>query len=173
MTAIDYAPAEADEPLSAADDRALARVLGRGTSYSTAAELLGISKRTVTRRMADSAFRRVVEAETERRGEDVLRSLATASRSAVDLLRDVVEDSEQPIALRVTAAEKILAQHARREAARLPAERTADEAREHLRLLVLERMRRQQDDEDGSGGRQHNPSVSGEPGPAVRPTARQ
>lgn len=146
MTTIDTTSAEMDEPLNDAQDRALSRVLGLGASYQSAAELLGLSKRTITRRMADSAFRHAVDMETTRRGDDVLASIVAASRSAVDLLREAIEDPAQPMPVRIRAASDLLGHLSRQQAARLPAEATVGDAREELVRMLREIVQRRLDD---------------------------
>ena len=88
-------------------DRALAAALGAGASYSRAAEVAGVGKATVTRRMADPAFRAHV---AELRSDHVRRvelRLGELAGAALEALEALMADVGAP-AQRLGAAKAVL-----------------------------------------------------------------
>ena len=88
-------------------DALLAAALGGGASYARAAEIAGVGKATVTRRMADPGFRARVEGlrcDHVRRVELRLGQLAGAALEALEAL---LADADAP-AQRLGAAKVVL-----------------------------------------------------------------
>jgi hypothetical protein len=90
-----------------ADDGLLAALLG-GATYEDAAATAGVSRATVTRRMADAGFR----ARLAHLKADMLATITTrlvsAAADAVDVLRVVALDVDAPPAARVAAGRALL-----------------------------------------------------------------
>src|SRR5207253_558651 len=97
-----------------AGDADLIRLLATGLSYEAAGAELGLSKRTVIRRMKDPGFRAAVEAAGSERVESLVELLSGAATDSVKLLRSVVMDPSETTANQVRAAGIVLAELARR-----------------------------------------------------------
>ncbi len=77
-------------------DRALAVALGTGASYARAAEIAGVSRATVARRMSEESFRALVE---DLRADQVGRiegRLGDLSGNALGALEELLADSDAP-----------------------------------------------------------------------------
>jgi hypothetical protein len=111
----DDAPAAAGDTEAdrrrAAQDEVLVELLAAGASYKVAAETIGITARTITRRMADGDFAARV---SQRRGEtvaEVTGQLTSMGNDALEVLRDCLA-AEKP-ADRLRAAHLLLTLMAR------------------------------------------------------------
>lgn len=89
-------------------DLALAKLLSRGASYDEAGAVLGISKSSVYRRMADPLLRRQVDHERAVGVDDVLRALTSAGERAVRVLEQIMLDDGCPAMTRLKAASGLL-----------------------------------------------------------------
>jgi len=92
----------------------LVTALANGMTYAAAASLVGVSERTVKRRMRDAAFRDRVEAARRRRTASVAERLSEAADSAVTVLSEILADSSVPPGVRARAALGVLDQLGRR-----------------------------------------------------------
>lgn len=89
-------------------DRRLVEALTSGETVKRAAELAGISKRTVFRRMSDSAFMAQLRTTRRQFTTVTLGRLANASSEAVNTLMDLLADESASI--RLSAARALLSQ---------------------------------------------------------------
>jgi hypothetical protein len=89
-------------------DRTLARLLALGLTQTVAAAEVGISDRTVRRRLTDPAFIQLIDDERVRLSEQILDGLVIASRAAVRRLHQLVDDDDQPATVHVAAARALL-----------------------------------------------------------------
>lgn len=86
----------------------LVAALGSGASYQRAAEIAGVGKATVTRRMADAGFRARVDVLRRDHVRRVEIRLGDLSCLAIDTLEELLVDTDIP-AHRLGAAKAILA----------------------------------------------------------------
>jgi len=117
-------------------DRAVARLSAAGRSWSEIAGDLNISRSTVARRLRDPRVKQLIRVESDMRVQDILGSLAAASVSAVELLREAVEDESLPMNVRARAANDVLHNLGRFSTRTDPM--TAADAREGLVLRLRE-----------------------------------
>ena len=112
----------------------LAKLLARGISYGESAQILGLSKSTVARRMADPTYRALVNRQRAIGVDDFLAGQIAGAEAALAFLQQVVADDTQPDLLRVKAASTLLGGLSRwqRHAAFPTGAVTADEARAAL-----------------------------------------
>ena len=96
----------ATEPELSTKDMVLVEALGRGQSRHAAAELAGVSTRTVRRRWADPAFRAAVGEVRRAVVEEISGLLNQTSREAVRTLLRVMKSARPPDQVR--AAEAVL-----------------------------------------------------------------
>jgi hypothetical protein len=92
----------------AAVDDVIIAALAAGRSQADAAQMAGVSRKTVERRVKDPAF---LEAVDVARGDLLGRTLDVLSAGALEgamALRVIVLDKEQPAAARVSAARALL-----------------------------------------------------------------
>jgi hypothetical protein len=85
-------------------DETLIAALSAGRTYEDAANLAGVSRSTVNRRLADAGFRGRLESRRTELLDLTVRSLGGAALRAVGVLREVAEDRTSPVAARVTAS---------------------------------------------------------------------
>lgn len=96
---------DADGDVFCGDD-ALFQALLNGANIHCAANMSGLSERTVFRRMADPAFRQRLENARELLRDSILARLTDAAGAAVDTLWHLLEDDESSI--RLSAAKSLL-----------------------------------------------------------------
>jgi hypothetical protein len=84
----------------------VALLMGRSTEV--AAQLAGISRRTVVRRQADPEFQRKLAEAREDAYRYVTDGLKNAAMLAVGTLVDIMQDPKAPHAAKVTAASRVL-----------------------------------------------------------------
>lgn len=89
-------------------DRELARLLAAGATQARAGAEIGMSERTVRRRLADPAFLALIDAERVAHCERVIDSLTLVAGRAVTVLNDILDDADAPPAVRVSACRTAL-----------------------------------------------------------------
>lgn len=89
-------------------DELLVAALGSGASYQRAAEIAGVGKATVTRRMGTAGFRARVDALRRDHVRRVEIRLGELSGQAIDTLEELLSESDAP-AQKLGAAKAILA----------------------------------------------------------------
>ncbi len=100
------APTEASAAARSARDDAVIEALGSGTTHQQAADLLGVSSKTIQRTLADPTIRARVAARRRERMEEITGLLIGASDSAIAALVEVARDG--PPRDRVAAAIQLL-----------------------------------------------------------------
>jgi hypothetical protein len=96
-------------PLMAASVRSqrdleLARLLAAGATQARAGEQLGISERTVRRRLAEPAFLDLIDQERTAHVERILDGMTLVARRAVTVLSAILDGEQVPPAVKVSAA---------------------------------------------------------------------
>jgi hypothetical protein len=89
-------------------DLELARLLAAGATQARAGEQLGMSERTVRRRVADPQFLDLVDQERTAHVERIIDGLTVVSRRAITVLGELIEDGDVPPAVRVSACRTAL-----------------------------------------------------------------
>jgi cellulase/cellobiase CelA1 len=92
-------------------DVLLVTALGQGHTHASAAKLLGVSTKTVQRRLANRNFAAAVERERHLRFEQIERALSRAAVGAAQALVDATQSERDSD--RIRAAEAILNQYGR------------------------------------------------------------
>lgn len=85
-------------------DRELARLLAAGATAARAGESVGLSERTVRRRLADPAFLDLVDAERTEHVERIIDGLTLVARRAITVLSEILDGEQVPPAVKVSAA---------------------------------------------------------------------
>ena len=98
-------------PSDAAEDRADELIVGAllaGASYAAAAEVAGVSKSTVQRRMREPEFRTRLAVERTEMLRQVRDRVSAAAAGAVSVLTSVMNDVNESGAVRTRAARSLL-----------------------------------------------------------------
>jgi hypothetical protein len=125
-----------DENLS--QDELLVRALGEGLSYAKAAEAVGLTKRTVQRRMDEPDFRARVASARQEAAAEALEALEGMARRAVERLSELVESENELVALKAAtwAVERAASQRDTRALAARVVELERQLAEQRLRVAA-------------------------------------
>lgn len=99
--------AENDRILTATQERALSALLSERTIQG-ASEASGVPYRTITRWMQQEAFSREYRARLDALVNDATSTLKKSLTGAVEVLREIAENSEAPPTSRISAARTLL-----------------------------------------------------------------
>lgn len=101
-------PSPDNQPLSRKQRRAIVGILGSAT-LAEAAQVTGLSERTLSRYMAQPSFQQALAAAEQQALIEAARQLAGNAAAAVKTLLDIMQDETQPAGVRVNAARNWLA----------------------------------------------------------------